>query len=554
MSFTPFSPVGDGAFTRWRSRRVSIVWSHTHFKEHPLRSTMFRTIAALAAVSAVTAAPAAAGPANTGPSSSTKPYVVPVAPGVQTRSLITVGDAATNGYRYVGIPDGLGLYTKNGVATVLTNHELRGTQGVVRRHGQKGAFVSQLTINPHTYEVTTGADLIDPGVAYWNYVTQAYSGVPSTGGANPRNLADAFPAQTAEFQRFCSSSLTDPRQLFNPATGRGYNGQIYFANEESGDEGRLFGVTTDGTAVQLPKLSLFSWENTIAAPNRGDRTVVLGNEDGGDGQLWVYAGSKSRKGGPFTRAGLTNGFSSVIDAVDETVTNDAEFRAKYGKGTPAEVDLSEVEWDQSGAAQNKEAKADGLTLNRIEDGAFDPRNPNAYYFLTTEGGDKTVPSGYDDGERDGGGLWKLTFEDVDHPELGGTLELVLDGSEAPYLSKPDNLTIEGRNLLIQEDPGNTQHVARIVAYSLASGKRGVVAEFDRSKFGTSTPTSTDAPITMDEESSGIIPASGPAGPFPGGTFLFDAQVHKASPDPELVEPGQLLALRVLNWSAVYTIG
>ena len=71
------------------------------------------------------------------------------------------------------------------------------------------------------------------------------------------------------------------------------------------------------------------------------------------------------------------------------MTNDAGFRARYGKGTPAEVDLSEVDWDQSGErAERRGARPTGMTLNRIEDGGlFDPRRPNDFYFLTTEGGD-----------------------------------------------------------------------------------------------------------------------------------------------------------------------
>jgi hypothetical protein len=55
-------------------------------------------------------------------------------------------------------------------------------------------------------------------------------------------------------------------------------------------------------------------------------------------------------------------------------------------------------------------------------------------------------------------------------------------------------------------------------------------------------------ITQDEESSGIIDASGFLGPR---TFLFDAQVHKAHPETDKVEMGQLLSLRVDDWSEVF---
>ncbi len=103
--------------------------------------------------------------------------------------------------------------------------------------------------------------------------------------------------------------------------------------------------------------------------------------------------------------------------------------------------------------------------------------------------------------RDGGGLWRLRFDSIEHPERGGTLELLLDGTEPPYLSKPDNMTIDTHgHLLIQEDPGNNAHRARIVGYDIASGRRAILAQFDAALFSGTTPPN----LTQDEESSGII--------------------------------------------------
>ncbi len=118
--------------------------------------------------------------------------------------------------------------------------------------------------------------------------------------------------------------------------------------------------------------------------------------------------------------------------------------------------------------------------------------------------------------RDGGGLWRLRFKDIERPERGGTLELVLDGTEAPFLNKPDNMTIDGKgNLLIQEDPGNNAQLARIAAYQIDTGRRGVLAQFDPALFRTGAPGF----LTQDEESSGIIDARQF---FGRGWFLFDA--------------------------------
>jgi secreted PhoX family phosphatase len=262
----------------------------------------------------------------------------------------------------------------------------------------------------------------------------------------------------------------------------------------------------------------------------------------------VYVGQKKSKGNAFDRAGLTNGLDYVIDLDNEAVSSDAGFRSTYGKNNPARFDLGpeeEVGWDQNGAQQNIEAAQEGLTLNRIEDGAFDPRHPEDFYFVTTEGAPGTVPGTNPPVSRDGGGVWRISFDDAERPWKGGTLTLLLDGSEAPYLNKPDNVGMDRHgHFLIQEDPGNNAQLARIVAYDVDSGKRGVVAEFDEFKFAPGAP----GLITTDEESSGIIDASKVMGK---GWFLFDAQVHKANPDPALVEYGQLLAMKVRKWNKVF---
>jgi hypothetical protein len=489
------------------------------------------------------AAPGAAS-ATTGPSTTTDPYVRPAADGVRIVSLLTVEDegSASNGFELVGIPDGLGAVADGGDGfTLFVNHELERESGVERRHGQNGAFVSRFAIDRETFEVKEGSDAIDPGVRYWNYVTREYQSTASPGGQNPRRRGDVFPAQGDALAKLCSATLSAPRQFVSEESGRGYEGQIYFANEESDVEGRVFGVLPDGTAQQLPRLGLFSWENTKPAYNRSDTTLVIGTEDIPAGQVHIYEGTKQEAGNAFDRAGLTNGTRHVLDIVDEEVSSDEDFRAAYGKGTPAEFDLAEVDWDQSEAGQNAEAEAEGLTLNRLEDGAWDPSRPETFYFTTTRGGAEASDT------RDGGGLWKLTFEDIEQPRLGGTIELLLDGSEPPRLNGPDNIDIDTRgNLLIQEDPDDNPDLGRIVAYDIATGARGVLATFDDDRFGEG---SADL-ITLDEESSGIIDAERVIGP---GWFLFDAQAHTRSAEPASVELGQVLAMKVDSFRDVYDI-
>ncbi len=527
--------------------------------EHPRTRTArgWLAITTGLALATVLVAPASAASSTaTGPSSATAPYVRPVADGVHITSLLTVNDAksASNGYEMVGIPDGLGMIRQGANLVLYMNQELRDTQGIARRHGQTGAFIARYVIDPETLRVKSGSDWINPGVQYWDYPSGTYV----TSGARFADNA----VQDLSFGRFCSGTLSDPGVFYNESTGTGYKGQIYFGNEEDGDIGRAFGVTKEGDATALPRLGLFSWENTIPAPNESNTTLVMGQEDGpGNGsQPWVYVGTKQNSGSAVDRAGLTNGDDHVLDAVDQTVTNDAQWRAKYGK-TAAAVRLVDNDWNQSGAAQNADALADGLSLNRIEDGHWDPNNPNDFYFLTTEGGQNNGENPTGPLYRDGGGLWLLRWADIEDPDAGATLKLLLDGSELPGgevgLHKPDNMTIDTHgNLLIQEDPGNVNHLARIVAYRISDGALGVVARFDTTLFSTGA-TGDPNRLTIDEESSGIIDTEEFLGE---GTFVFDAQVHTPKNLPagtgpgtvqEYVENGQLLTLEVDDWSTIY---
>ena len=98
------------------------------------------------------------------------------------------------------------------------------------------------------------------------------------------------------------------------------------------------------------------------------------------------------------------------------------------------------------------------------------------------------------------------------------------------------------NLMIQEDNGNNLDRGRIIAYQVHTGELGVVAQFDEVLF------SGPSAMTLNEESSGIIDAREVLG---RGWWLFDAQVHRPVADPARVTEGQLLAMRIKRWDAVY---
>ncbi len=451
-----------------------------------------------------------------GPSSAQTAYVVPAAPGVNTYSIFTVGDQV-GGYKMVGIPDGLGaLDNGDGTFTTFMNHELGGTSGVTRAHGSKGAFVSEWRIDKATGAVLSGNDLIQ-SVNTWN------------GGG--------YTNGTATFNRFCSANLADQSAFYNPATGLGTTERLFMNGEEAGNEGRAWAHVASGAnkgqSWELPSLGKLSWENAVAAPKSGNRTVVIGTDDSTPGQVYVYAGNKTAAGTEVQRAGLTNG--QVFGIKVSGVT--AESRTSGLGSNSATFSLAALgdATNKTGAQLDTESTAAGVTqFLRPEDGAFDPNNPNNFYFVTTDRFD-SVKTG--EGSQVGRSrLWRMSFTDITQPELGGNIDMLLDGSESQQMM--DNICLDKwGNILIQEDPGNQAISARVWNYNIASDSLTLLAKHDTARFGDLGIGAT-APFTTDEESSGIIDASDILGP---GWFLLDVQAHYGITG-ELVEGGQLVAL------------
>jgi len=456
--------------------------------------------------------------ATSGPSSSQSPYIIRSVPGVVVKSILTVGDSVNlkpdgvTPYRMVGIPDGLGAFDNgDGTFTVLMNHEIN-TGGVVRAHGANGAFVSRWVIRKDDLTVLHGADLIQ-NVATWNTATSSYN-APSTG---------------TTFSRFCSADLAAPSAFFNQATGLGFDGRIFLNGEESGIEGRAWAHLLNGTSYQLPRLGRFSWENSVANPASGDKTIVAGTDDSTPGQVYIYVGTKSSSGSPVDKAGLTNGSLYGVKVNNVAVENR---ELGIASGTQFSLfNLGNVQ-NMTGTQLQTASTSNGVSeFLRPEDGAWDPSNPNDFYFVTTDRFD-TVKSGT--GTTVGRSrLYRLHFFNIADPTAGGVIDTVLDGTEAQQMM--DNIGINDRGqIMIQEDVGNNEHIGKVWRYSIAEDTLNLTAEHDPNRFITGAPDF----LTQDEESSGIIDVSDILGE---GWFLLDVQAHY-SLGGELVEGGQLLAL------------
>ena len=101
----------------------------------------------------------------------------------------------------------------------------------------------------------------------------------------------------------------------------------------------------------------------------------------------------------------------------------------------------------------------------------------------------------------------------------------------------DNITSDGLgHLILQEDVGNTAHNGTVWQYDIATDSLKLLLQHDAARFGN-IGVPPVAPFSIDEESSGVIPAFDTIG---AGWFLLDVQAHY-SLGGALVEGGQLLA-------------
>ncbi len=449
-------------------------------------NTRRAAVAATAGLALVCAGGAAWGAqgGSTGPSSSDAPYLVRHVPGVTLTSILSAGDVV-GGHPMAGTPDGLGAFDNgDGTFTVLMNHEFGKGTSVPRSHGNAaGSFISRYVVDKTTLRVRSGRDQVTELVT---------TGSP-------------------DIDRLCSADLPDSTAFYNPSTGKGYDGRIFTNGEESAPAGRAFAhVLETGTSYELTALGRAGWENVVANPATGDRTVVVGQSDGGSQNVYVYAGDKQSSGSPVERAGLTNGTRLAVSVSGLEV----ESGAAHVSSTPMPFTMAET----------------GTAFDRPEDGAWDPTNPDDYYFVTTASMSKHSR------------LWRLSFVDAAHPELGGTVTKVLEGPDDPTPGSAgpkmmDNLTVNDRGqILIQEDPGGNAYLAGVYQYDIATGAVRRIADHDPQRF---TPGGARFD-TIDEESSGIIPA-----PFLGeGAYLLVDQNHTKVADQAVVEKGQLLLMRV----------
>jgi phosphodiesterase/alkaline phosphatase D-like protein len=482
----------------------------------------------------------------------------------------------------------------------LVNHEIGSTSGAAHGVLTAGAFVSQWVIKKSDLSVVSGSDLIK-NVYSWDAATQKSSATALTGIAFNR-FCSADLASVSAFYNSATGLGTAERLFLNGEEG-GSNGFALATVSSGSNKGNTFilgkfdlntngsstsvissvqlnvtaasttssAVTISGaaprelavgaqllgqtvTAISGTTVTLSGnanatitaatptnftlagvggWENFLANPFAQNKTVVIGNSDGGTGiqsnAVAVYVGTKTNTGTEIDKAGLTNGVTKFVNVT----------------GSPAEIvnTTTRATNIKDGTAFTLSATS-STAFSRPEDGAWNPSNPNQYFFVTTDQLDQV---------NDGVGtqigrsrLWRLNFTDITNPDAGGTVDLLLDGTEGQTMF--DNITVDRYgHITLLEDTGNAQHNGKTWQYDIATDKLTQLTKFDPARFGdvvpvagaASTITPATAPFTLDEETSGVIDVQDILG---AGYYLIDVQAHYSIADPNLVEGGQLLAL------------
>jgi hypothetical protein len=256
-------------------------------------------------------------------------------------------------------------------------------------------------------------------------------------------------------------------------------------------------------------------------------------------------GRKSRRPGAtvLERNGLVGGTLYVFKSKDPAKNSEGPFQSGAIQGEwVAIADADEMSQAELEAASDA---VGAMTFARPEDGAFNPRNPAEYFFVTTGG--SAV------GENVLGRVYSLRLNER-HPAGDASLKVLVNadaviaaGGDAPI--SPDNIDASHQYLMVQED-GTSQSRAVMAA----KGRDGRIWRFELTggrgiDASSATPVVELAPPGRDGvavgpgvwETSGIIDT---ATLFGHGSWLFDVQAHPPTTAPvaNTVGDGQLLLL------------
>ena len=474
--------------------------------------------------------------------------------GYETKRLISVGDTVpltgnpAKQYQMVGIPDGTGAHkNRNGTRTIFVNHELpvsptvATSQPIIGDPLNRGAIASKFIVDRRG-NILSG--------------DRAYDSVYDESLPNPTSQPPADASNTTRpFSRFCSATLVGPPE--------GFDRWIYMPNEEEGTESNTFdgkgGIAVaifDNELHTLPKMGRFSWENTVPQPNKGSRTVVMGLEDGPfavdptveNSQVYMYVGKKEKGRGAsvLNKNGLDNGSLFVLAPVNPAQRLEPSFGDESGSIAVKWVLVPNADSTTETQLEAASDAAGAINFARPEDGAFNKRNKNQFFFVTTGG----LAGGNELGR-----LYSLNIDRKD-PTKQGTLRVVYEADEVIAAGgdtaiSPDNIDTSRDYLMINEDGTIESRLVMtakgrdgsIWRFKITGGSVGVKASSAKRVAELDPPGQLGGGVVLAGiwETSGITDTSHL---FGRGSWIFDVQAHPPTiaPGVNTWEDGQLLLL------------
>ncbi|WP_262562784.1 esterase-like activity of phytase family protein [Acaryochloris sp. CCMEE 5410] len=477
---------------------------------------------------------------------------IPGSPKYQNIPLLTVGDevpllegefgnltpSETVTFAFAGIPDGIGYNQIDGLNYVWVNHELGDsvtTDISSTQIGQiNGARVS-LYIFDENWDVIGGRNLInDVVIDGETYSLNIETGNYETADGTVLNLRDHD-----NLSRFCSAYLASMGFVDDSGTSI----PIYLTGEEVSD-GLGFAITPDGTAIAIEGLGTYSKEQVYSpvqyrAGNPSGKTVLIGMEDFGDGEIYMYVGEQTAED--------PNGFTDVTESLYVLRVEDSQGNVFSYEDMPENEELigkwvlvpDDVTLDKDPSvlsdwvnATDENGVYRSTNFRRPEDIHEDPNNPGAFYFVTTgrseRNGSLTEEAATPEEADNPYGKLHRFILNPDDPTGDMTFEFLMSGGPNTGVSY-DNMTVDAQgNVIIQEDRtafgrdvlNDQQSHGRVLSYNIAANE-GVVGD-DQVQFllenNTAKLDPTQATNYGDWESSGIVDVG-------DGAYLLDVQAH-----------------------------
>ena len=390
-----------------------------------------------------------------------RPYLVALSPGVDITPLLTSGDLVGTDFQFTGVPDGIGVYASGANRLqVFSNHELS------YRYGDPAwSRVSQLTVN-HAGDVLAGSYVVDG---------------------------------TEGYEYLCSSTMDTIAGV--PWY---FTGEEWFASPKGGISIAINALT--GEVQETPQFGALNHENVIPLKGLSDAVMWL-SEDSFRLRSQAYSYFADSFGGALDAEGRFTVWVPNDQGDGDPSANDI---AK-GETMPGRfVTIPNVE-QYTGKQLNEVAESLGsFNFIRIEDGAHDPSNPGVVYFADT---------GHNEGETRFGRIYRLTLDP--YRPRRAALEVVLDSGAGDDIANPDNLGINERVLVIQEDRNKAKTgYNRVHVYDLDTGTLNAVARTDPSQVAMDRAGGPGA-----WESTGVVDVSDF---FGEGYWLMNVQAHSTS--------------------------